>query len=444
MLVRFLRRCASLALALLLCLTALPEEAMASGFSDVPEDHWAYEAIQTASARGLIQGSGGRFRPGEPVSVQAFVSMLCRACGLDDRQLQSGASWADPALAFAAYFGWCGAEDLADRTAPITRELAAQLLVSAFYPEAAGQEGQGLYFHDQDRSHPDRLPYVRAAAALGLIQGYEDGFFRPEDSLSRAAAAKLLSACLPEERSAGASVQVPVLMYHDVSYLGHVYYKSPELFEAQMRELKNAGFTTVFFSQLVDYVEYGTPLPEKPIVISIDDGYATNYTYIFPILQELGMKAEISLIGDAVKYAEWGLSWDQVREMMASGLVSFQCHTQSLHSDAGGRTGILKTASESWTDYVTLLGDDTRSVLDLIEQETGVRPVVYTYPHGKSNAMAEAISARMGCQVSLTTKDGVAEVVQGDPDSLRLMDRIGMDFRNGSVLKTLRQFGYKF
>ena len=441
---RIFRCLPPLALALLLCLTALPEEAMASGFSDVPEDHWAYEAIQTASAQGLIQGSGGKFRPGEPVSVQAFVSMLCRAGGLDDRGLQSGTGWADPAVAYAVYFGWGQEDELADRSAPIPRELAAQLLIRAFYPEAVGL-GSGIYFRDMEKIHSDRLPYVRAAADLGLISGYADGFFRPEDSLSRAAAAKLLVACLPAQtQPAGAAVQVPVLMYHDVSYLGYGYSKTPEIFEAQMRELKNAGFTTVFFSQIVDYVENGAPLPEKPIVITLDDGYATNYTYVYPILQKLGMKAEISLIGDAVKYAEWGLSWDQIREMMASGLVSFQCHTQSLHSDANGRTGVLKNDAESWMDYVTLLGDDTRSVLDLIEKETGVRPLTYTYPHGKSNAMAEAISARMGCKVSLTTKDGVARVVQGDPDSLRLMDRIGMDFRNGSVLKTLRQFGYRF
>ena len=44
---------------------------------------------------------------------------------------------------------------------------------------------------------------------------------------------------------------------------------------------------------------------------------------------------------------------------------------------------------------------------------------------------------------TVTTKDGVARVVRGDPSSLRLMDRIGMDFRNGSVISVLKQFGYK-
>ena len=260
-----------------------------------------------------------------------------------------------------------------------------------------------------------------------------------------AAAAKLISRCIPRPAGrTGEAVQVPVLMYHDVSYLGHGYSKTPEIFEKQMRELKDAGFHTVFFSQVIDYVENGTPLPEKPIVITFDDGYATNYTYVYPILQKLGMKIELSTIGVAIRYAEWGLRWDQIREMTASGLVAIEPHTYDLHSSTAARTSMLKNPSESWADYVTLVGDDTRKVLDQITTETGAVPRVFTYPLGKYNAMTEAIVHRLGFKVSLTTKDGVARAVQGDPSSLRLMDRIGMDFRNGSVISVLKQFGYKF
>ena len=126
---------------------------------------------------------------------------------------------------------------------------------------------------------PDGVLTRGAAAKLGLINGYADGTFRPQEGLTRAAAASLLYRSLVQnEKTPGKSVQVPVLMYHDVSYLGYGYSKTPEIFKKQMQELKNAGFHTVFFSQLIDFVEQGTPLPDKPIVISIDDGYATNYT----------------------------------------------------------------------------------------------------------------------------------------------------------------------
>ena len=53
-------------------------------------------------------------------------------------------------------------------------------------------------------------------------------------------------------------------------------------------------------------------LPEKPVIITLDDGYMTNYTYVLPILKELDMKAEISVIGNAMIYADWGMNWEQV------------------------------------------------------------------------------------------------------------------------------------
>ena len=111
-----MRRLTALLLSLALCLGLLPIDAGAVSFSDVPESYWAYTDIQELYARGLVQSSGGKFRPGESVSIQAFLSMVCRAAGLDDRNLQSGDNWADPAAAYAVYLGWCGEEEISART----------------------------------------------------------------------------------------------------------------------------------------------------------------------------------------------------------------------------------------------------------------------------------------------------------------------------------------
>lgn len=422
--------------------------ARATAFSDVPPKHWAYTEITAMADRGLIQGSGGAFRPGEKVSNQAFLSMLCRASGFDDRNLESGSRWAEPAVAYGAYFGWFSETELnaKNAAAPITREFAAKLLVNALFPDETGSSS--LSFRDASKIDRSCVSQVKTASKLGLIGGYEDDCFHPKDPLTRAAAAALLhrATALKESASSGSCVQVPVLMYHDISYLGRGYSKTPEIFRAQMQELKAAGFHTVFYAELIDYVEHGTPLPEKPIVISIDDGYKSNYTYVLPILRELEMKAEISLIGNAILYADWGMTWDQVREMQDSGLLSFQSHTKGLHGDdtaTGGRLGVLKIPTESWTDYVQTLGDDTQAILDLIEAETGVRPQAFTYPRGQWSTLADGVMGRFGCKVSVTTRDGIAQVKQGDLRSLRLMDRIGMDFRNGSVMSVLKQFGYQ-
>jgi len=422
--------------------------ASAADFSDVPADHWAYDNIKAMEQRGIVEGSGGAFRPADSVSNQAFLAMVCRASGMDDRTLES--SWsANPIMAYGSFLGWFDPEtELTheNKTLPITREFAAKLLVKAFFPNE-GQTSGPLSFLDAADIQEANWDYVNTAVRLGLITGYADGTFRPQGNLTRAAAAALLgrALALTEQSPVGTPVQVPVLMYHDVSYLGSGYSKTPEQFETQMRELKTAGFHTVSYAQLVDFVEQGIPLPEKPILITLDDGYRTNYEYVFPILQELDMKAEIALIGGAIQYTNWGLKWDEVREMQTSGLVSFQAHTYQMHEDAtswGGRLGVLRAPNEAWSRYVDTLADDTVRILDTIEKETGERPIAFTYPRGKWNHLAQALVTQLGCKVSVTTKDGIAEVTRGDPSSLYLMDRIGMDFRNGSVVEVLNQFGY--
>ena len=93
-------RCSSLfILVLLLCFSVLPS-ASAVEFQDVPKNHWAYTEIAKMTAQGILQGSGGLFHPEELVSKQAFLSMVCRASGLDDRSLESGANWSAPAITY--------------------------------------------------------------------------------------------------------------------------------------------------------------------------------------------------------------------------------------------------------------------------------------------------------------------------------------------------------
>ena len=112
------------------------EQTASAAFSDVPADHWAYGEIAAVESRGIVEGSDGQFRPGESVSNQAFLAMVCRASGMDDRTLES--TWsASPIIAYGRHLGWFEDEELNldNRSQPITRELAAKLLVKAFFPE---------------------------------------------------------------------------------------------------------------------------------------------------------------------------------------------------------------------------------------------------------------------------------------------------------------------
>ena len=84
------------------------------------------------------------------------------------------------------------------------------------------------------------------------------------------------------------SVQLPVLMYHgitkDPSEVSE-YTISAETFESDLKWLGDNGFTTVSARQITDYVEKGTALPAKPVLITFDAGYAYNYSIAYPLLQ---------------------------------------------------------------------------------------------------------------------------------------------------------------
>ena len=94
------------------------------------------------------------------------------------------------------------------------------------------------------------------------------------------------------------AVFVPIIMYHSVKehtgYDGD-YAVSPETVENDLKYLKDSGYTSVSVSDIADYVYYNKPLPEKPVVITADDGFYNNYSDLLPIIEKYDMKATVSV-----------------------------------------------------------------------------------------------------------------------------------------------------
>lgn len=100
-------------------------------------------------------------------------------------------------------------------------------------------------------------------------------------------------------------------------------YVSPTQFNDQMEHLANNGFETLFATEIDSYREH-----LKAVVVTIDDGYADNYTNAYPALLANSVKATIFIVPDLVGQPGY-LTLQQIQEMQASGLVSFQNHTMS-------------------------------------------------------------------------------------------------------------------
>ncbi len=131
----------------------------------------------------------------------------------------------------------------------------------------------------------------------------------------------------------GTTTQVPVLMYHYIRInpdpgdkVGFNLSVTPYNFSAQLDWIASHGYHTITLDELGANLLYHVPLPEKPIVITLDDGYRDAYTDAFPILKEHHMQAVDFVITGFVDLPRY-LTWDQISEMKESGIFEIESHT---------------------------------------------------------------------------------------------------------------------
>ena len=194
-------------------------------------------------------------------------------------------------------------------------------------------------------------------------------------------------------------VQVPILMYHYVSVPppnADIYRLdlsvTPDRFATHLLALSSTGYTTISLYDLLAHLTQGTPLPQKPVILSFDDGYRDNYENAFPLLQEFGMTATFFVVTD---YINEGLSayltWEMAREMQAAGM----------HIESHARTHVdLRNRKDSFLIWQALGSVET------IESELGMRPRFITYPSGHYDANTIRIFKDIDFWAGLTTIQG--------------------------------------
>lgn len=225
-------------------------------------------------------------------------------------------------------------------------------------------------------------------------------------------------------------VPLTIIMYHgmlkDSKYQGK-YVISPEQFESDLKYLKDHGYTTVTMADLFSYVDGDVSLPEKPIMLTFDDGYYNNYLYAYPLAQAYESKIIISPIGyytdqfsqtEEVNANYSHMTWKQIKEMMDSGYVEFQNHSYNLHaSKKGGRLGSKKLAGESLEAYTQMLTEDLSKMQREMTANTGYTPNTFVYPFGAVSKDSLPIIKSLGFQATLTCESQINYITK-DPECL--------------------------
>jgi biofilm PGA synthesis lipoprotein PgaB len=197
--------------------------------------------------------------------------------------------------------------------------------------------------------------------------------------------------------------------------------------------LRANGYRVISVDDLLAAQRGERQLPDRAVLLTFDDGYASFYSRVYPLLKAFGYPAVLALVGswldapaDAeVVYADRPvprgnfMSWEQLREVADSGLVEIASHSYGLHQGiVANPQGNLEPALtsrhydqvsgryEDDTAQITRIRTDLTRNRDLLELRLGVRPRVMVWPFGRYNQPAVAIAKDLGMPVALTLESG--------------------------------------
>ncbi len=223
--------------------------------------------------------------------------------------------------------------------------------------------------------------------------------------------------------------EVLILMYHSIlkdASRANRYVLSPDTLESDIRYLLDAGYETVVMGDLIRFVRGVGDLPEKPVVLTFDDGHLNNLTYVLPLLVAYDCRAVISIVGAYAQrftdapdpnpnYAY--LSWDEIRQLYLSDRFEIQNHSYDMHGQSG-RMGSSRMRGESEESYARAFCEDTARTQQELTSRVGVTPTTYTYPFGQIGENSRALLIEMGFSASLSCREGVSTLVVGDAGCL--------------------------
>lgn len=227
---------------------------------------------------------------------------------------------------------------------------------------------------------------------------------------------------------------VPVVMYHsllkDPDRAGD-YVVSPEVFESDMKYLLDNGYTTVFVSDLVNYVENGADLPPNPVVVTFDDGYYNVMAYVYPFMRENNIKGVMNVVGayteqsteeDDHNPAYSYLTWEEISELEQSGVFEIGNHTYDMHS-IGVRSGCKKKYGENSDTYRAALTEDIGGLQTALTEKSKVTPITFAYPYGYISEESVPVLRELGFKALLTCYEKPNYISRDDPDCLLRINR---------------------
>ncbi len=204
---------------------------------------------------------------------------------------------------------------------------------------------------------------------------------------------------------------------------------TPAAFRAQMQELKDAGLTVISMEDFLAWRRGEKNIPERAVVLTIDDGYNCTYHEAWPILREFGYPFTIFVYGNYISAGGRSITWEQLEEMRDGG-VDIGSHSIS-------HDNMVRPKRAGGQDYETWLNHELKGSKDLLEGKLGIPIKTFAYPYGVNNARVQEVGLGAGYEALFTVvgkkvgRDAPAAaigryVIQSDkPEIFRMATRFG-------------------
>lgn len=212
---------------------------------------------------------------------------------------------------------------------------------------------------------------------------------------------------------------VAVFMYHefvtqedlDSGVAFDEYAVWADEFEQDLRYLKENGYTTITSAQLADFLNGKGTLPEKAVLLTIDDGKLGVYKHAYPLLMQYGMKASLAVIGQQIDAASADpqaraadtapyCTWSEIGEMSASGTIEVVSHSYTRHRYRNnGYTGANIRSGQTEDTFYQIARRDAEQMDAKLREITGKGTVTFSYPYSVRTPESDRVWMRCGYEI---------------------------------------------
>jgi peptidoglycan/xylan/chitin deacetylase (PgdA/CDA1 family) len=193
---------------------------------------------------------------------------------------------------------------------------------------------------------------------------------------------------------------IPILTYHRFANdCDSPLCVRTSVFDNQMKYLKENDFHVIKPEQLLSFLDYKEGLPEKSVLITMDDGYRSTYEIAYPILKKYGFTATLFIYSNFVGVSKMAITWDQLKELKENGF-SIGSHTIS-HSDL-----TMRGEGETDADWIARVEKEIYGSKQILDKKLNQDTILLAYPYGKYDQRSIKTARKAGYKIAVSVERG--------------------------------------